>query len=212
MGVLDHRRTWRYIVKAPPNQCIDGFTAAFSGSGGVIVKAEWRVSRRRGGATAVYKGRKGLGVLGGVLSRTAALEQDSALGSTVTFEIEETRGAHTACAMWLSSSGRAGVGGLFGLTSDARFIRVYMRAVMDQLRRLDPNVRVAKGLFGAEGDELASIAPPPSPQEEAQRKAEWAAAVTVEAGALWTCPVCTYAKNPSGRVRCAQCRTEVGSR
>jgi hypothetical protein len=107
------------------------------------------------------------------------------------------------------SSGRAGVGGLFGVTSDARFFRPYMRDVLAQLGRLDPNVHVAKGLFGADSD-LDAIAPLPTPEQEAQRKAAWAAAVAVDPNELWTCPVCDYAKNVSGRVRCAQCRTEGG--
>jgi hypothetical protein len=210
VGVLDHRRTWRYVVQAPPSQCVEAFSAAFTGRAGLIVKADWRVSRTRKGAVAVYEGRRGLGALGGVLSRTQALEQDSAVGSEVTFEVEESRGGHVVCSMWLSSSGRAGIGGLLGVTSDARFIRPYMRAVVDQLRRIDPNVKVAKGLFGAGGDDLDSIVSTP-PQEE-KANAEWAAAVDVEPGQTWTCPVCDYAKNPSGRVRCAQCRTEIGRR
>ncbi len=209
MAVLDHRRTWRYVVQASPSQCIDAFVAAFSGRGGLFVNADWRVSRTRSGATAVYKGRKGLGAIGGALTKTGAHEQDSAIGSTVTFEIREMLGTHTVCSMWLSSSGRAGIGGLLGVTSDARFIRPYMRSVVHRLRLLDPDVKVAKGLFGSESAGLDSIAPL-SPQEAAQRKADWAATVAVEAGASWTCPVCGYAKNPGGRVRCAQCRTEVG--
>ena len=76
---------------------------------------------------------------------------------------------------------------------------------------VDADVKVAKGLFGSESAGLDSIAPL-SPQEAAQRKADSAATVAVEAGASWTCPVCGYAKNPGGHVRCAQCRTEVGRR
>lgn len=205
MGVLDHRRTWRYVVRAAPNQCTNAFTTAFSGSGGLIAKADWRVRRTRSGAVAVYKGRKGLGAIGGVLSRTSAHEQDTAVGSTVTFEIEESRAGQTVCAMWLSYSGRAGVAGLLGVTSDARFMRPYMRAVEGHLRQLDPNVKVGKGLFGGAAAELE-----PSPEEKRESDAEWAEAVAVEPGEIWTCPVCSYAKNPGGRVRCAQCRTEVG--
>jgi hypothetical protein len=205
MGVLDHRRKWQYVVRAAPNQCVDAFFAAFSGSGGLIAKADWSVSRTRGGAEAKYMGRKGIGAIGGMLSKTSSFEQDSAVGSTVTFEIDETIGDQTVCAMWLSYSGRAGVAGLLGVTSDARFIRPYMRAVSNHLRQIDPQVRVGKGLFGAPGADLES-----SPEEEGKRTAEWAEAVAVEPGEMWICPVCDYAKNPGGHIRCAQCRTEVG--
>jgi hypothetical protein len=207
VGVLDHRRTWGYVVQATPNQCLNAFHAAFSGSGGLIAKADWRVSRSRSEAVAVYKGRKGLGSIGGLLSRTSALEHDSAVGSTVTFKIEESHGGQTACTMWLSSSGRAGVAGLLGVTSDARFMRPYMRAVADKLREIDPNARIEKGFSGPSTPDLR-----PSPEEKAERDATWAEAVAVEPGEMWICPVCDYAKNPGGRVRCAQCRTEVGKR
>ncbi|HEX7245802.1 MAG TPA: hypothetical protein VF245_09580 [Solirubrobacterales bacterium] len=204
---MDHRRTWRYAVKGTPNQCVDAFFAAFSGSGGLIAKADWQFSRRRNGAAAVYKGRKGLGALGGVLSKTSALEQSSAVGSTVNFEIEESKGEHVVCAMWLGSSGRAGVAGLLGVTSDARFIRPYMRAVEDRLRSVDPHLRVGKGLASATVE-----IPEATPEQEELRRAEWTEAVAAEPGEMWTCPVCGYAKNPGGRVRCAQCRTEIGPR
>jgi hypothetical protein len=207
VGVLDHRRTWRYVVQAAPNQCINAFAAAFSGSGGLIVKADWRVSRKSNEAVAVYKGRKGLGSATGLFSRTSALEQDSAVGSTVTFKIEETRAGQTVCVMWLSYSGRAGVAGLLGFTSDARFMRPYMRAVADRLREIDPEVKVGKGLLGGSAVDLKA-----SPEEEAEREDTWAQAVAVEPGEMWICPVCDYAKNPGGRIRCAQCRTEVGKR
>lgn len=41
MGVLDHRRTWRYIVQATPRECTQAFSAAFTGRGGRLAKAEW---------------------------------------------------------------------------------------------------------------------------------------------------------------------------
>lgn len=208
MGLLDHRRTWRYVVEAPPEQCITAFVNAFSGPGGALVKARWRITRSREGARATYEGRKGLGTLA-QLTRTGQMEMDSAVGSTVTFEIEELRGSRTVCAMWLSESGRAGLPGLLGVTSDARFFRPYMRDVLTQLSRIDPQVRVAKGLFGAGGN-LDAVAPRPTPEQEAARQSEWAAAVAVAPNEHWTCPVCGHAKNPGGRVRCAQCRTEIG--
>lgn len=127
------------------------------------------------------------------------------MGSTVTFEIEESRAGQTVCAMWLSYSGRAGVAGILGVTSDARFMRPYMRAVGKQLREIDPNVKVEKGLFGGSALDLE-----PPPEKKAERDATWAEAVAVGPGEMWICPVCDYPKNPGGRVRCAQCRTEVG--
>ena len=145
MGVLDHRRTWRYDVSASPKQCVDAFARAFSGSGGLVLKASWSVSRKGNGAVAVYKGRKGLGALGGALSRTAALEQDTALGSEVSFEIETAGDGRTVCSMWLESSGRAGIAGIFGATSDARFIRPYMQAVEKEMLALDPAAQITTG-------------------------------------------------------------------
>ncbi|MDA0167074.1 hypothetical protein OM076_42835 [Solirubrobacter ginsenosidimutans] len=141
MGMLDHRRTWEYDVAATPDACIEAFGRAFSGGGGLI-RASWAVNRTGKGAVATYKGRKGIGALGGVLSKTAAQEQDTAIGSTVTFQINGSTGGRTVCSMWLSGSGRSGIGGLMGATSDARFIRPYMQAVRSQLLALDASAHV----------------------------------------------------------------------
>jgi len=145
VGLLDHKRTWRYDVKASPAQCVDAFARAFSGRGGLLGSANWGVSRKGNGAVAVYQGRKGLAAIGGIVSKTAALEQDTAIGSEVTFEIEGTGDGRTVCSMWLASSGRAGIGGILGATSDARFIRPYMQAVQKQMLALDPAARIATG-------------------------------------------------------------------
>lgn len=145
MGVLDHRRQWRYEVAASPAQCVEAFSQAFTGRGGLVAKAKWDVRRTGGGAVAVYGGRKGLGALGGVLSQTAAQEQDTAIGSEVSFQTEVAADGRTVCSMWLSSSGRAGVGGLLGATSDARFIRPYMQQVGKELRAVDPQIQVTTG-------------------------------------------------------------------
>lgn len=144
MGILDHRRTWCYEIRASPTRCIDAFVRAFSGTGGLVVKAHWDVNRTSKGAVAVYKGRKGLGALGG-LTRTGALEQDSALGSEVQFEIDESSDERTVCSMWLGLSGRAGIAGMLGVTSDARFIRPYMQGVRKEMLALDPSTRIATG-------------------------------------------------------------------
>ena len=145
MGMLDHRRTWRFEVNASSSQCVEAFARAFSGPGGILVKADWGIDRTGTGAVAVYKGRKGIGAIGGALSKTAALEQDTALGSEVKFEIDGHSDGRAVCSMWLSSSGRAGIGGLLGATSDARFIRPYMQAVQKELRSLDPSARISTG-------------------------------------------------------------------
>jgi hypothetical protein len=45
--------------------------------------------------------------------------------------------------MWLSGSGRAGIGGMMGATSDARFIRPYMQAVRSRMLELDAAARIS---------------------------------------------------------------------
>jgi hypothetical protein len=145
MGMLDHRRTWQYEVNAAPEQCISAFIRAFSGSGGLMAKANWGLKQTHSGAIAVYKGRKGIGALGGILSQTSAHEADTALGSEVTFEVTGSDGGRTACSMWLSSQGRAGIAGLVGSTADGRFIRPYMQAVQKELAAIDPALRVTTG-------------------------------------------------------------------
>ena len=145
MGILDHRRTWRYEVDATSSKCIDAFVRAFSGSGGLLAKTNWDVKQTGSGATAVYEGRKGLGALAGAMSKTSSHEHDTAVGSEVKFQIEESSGSRTVCAMWLGSSGRAGVGGIMGATSDARFIRPYMQAVKKEMLALDPTAHITTG-------------------------------------------------------------------
>jgi hypothetical protein len=138
-GLLDHRRTWRYRVAATPEDCVSGFIAAFSGSGGLVIKAKWSVTPAPNGAVAVYEGRKGLAVVGTAFSETAQSEEQSAVGSEVRFEIEGDDNGHTICAMWLASRASR-----IGFTMDGRFFRPYMRAVEDQLRRVDPSMQTIK--------------------------------------------------------------------
>lgn len=139
-GILDHRRTWRYKLAATPDQCIAGFVAAFSGHGGLVLKAKWSTARAPNGAVAIYKGRKGLAAAGPLLSEQARREEQIALGSEVRFEIEEQGDGYTICAMWLAEHGeQAGF-----LITDARFFRPYMRAVATQLRQVDPSLQVVK--------------------------------------------------------------------
>lgn len=139
MGLLDHRRDWHYEVSASPADCIRAFAAAFNGKGGLVSKARWSVRTTANSATATYEGRKGIGAAGGVLSKTSAQEADTAIGSQVSFKIDGSDRGKTRCSMLLTSSGRSGIAGLLGATSDARFIRPYMQAVADELLKIDPN-------------------------------------------------------------------------
>lgn len=142
MGLMDHRSTHRYEVKAAPQDCIAAFARAFSGRAGVagITKAHWKVQRVSDGAVAAYEGRGGLGLAGAILSQRQDSEQQAAIGSAVTFTVESSGDGVSTCAMWLSSRGT--ILGVF--TSDARFIRPYMQGVLRHLQELDPQVRVAK--------------------------------------------------------------------
>jgi hypothetical protein len=142
MGMLDHRRTWGFEVAASPAECIGAFAAAFNGKGGLMAKARWSVRASSDSATATYEGRKGIGAAGSILSKTSAQEADTAIGSQVSFKVEGSDGSRTVCSMWLASSGRSGIAGLLGVTSDARFIRPYMQAVSSELRKLDPQASI----------------------------------------------------------------------
>jgi len=142
MGRLDHRRTWHYEVAASPAQCIRAFAAAFTGKGGLGTKAHWSVRTAADSATATYEGRAGMAAIAGILSQTSAQEGDTAIGSQVSFKIEGSDGGRTHCSMWLASSGRSGIAGLLGVTSDARFIRPYMQAVGRELLKLDPQTQM----------------------------------------------------------------------
>jgi N-acetylglucosamine kinase-like BadF-type ATPase len=151
MGFLDHRKIWRFRVSGTPDQCVAAFAEAFSGSARVTVmgratpnkvKANWSVQRRGNGAVAIYEGRAGiLAAIGTGSSKFQANEQEAARGSEVTFEIEESGGGFTVCAMWLASKGTMNV----GTTADARFIRPYMVGVETHLRSLDPALTATKG-------------------------------------------------------------------
>jgi hypothetical protein len=135
---MNLRSRWKYKVQAPPDKCLRAFIDGFSGSGGLIVKANWSVSQSSSGAVAVYQGRAGLGAVGGLLNSRSAAEGDSALGSEVHFEIERAEGGRTSCVMRVGSRGS-----MMGFTADARFFRPYLRAVEDELCRLDPSVEMS---------------------------------------------------------------------
>lgn len=140
--MLDHRRTWHYEVAASPAECIRAFAAAFNGKVRVGAKANWSVRSAGDSAIATYEGRAGVGAFVGALSQTSAQEGETAIGSQVSFKVEGSQGGRTQCSMWLSSSGRSGIAGLFGATSDARSIRPYMQAVARELLKLDPQAQI----------------------------------------------------------------------
>ena len=142
MGRRDHRRTWHYEVTASPAECIRAFAAAFNGKGKWGVKGLWSVSTAADTATATYGGRKGMGAFIGAMSKTSGQEADVAVGSEVSFKVEGSDGYRTQCSMWLASSGRSGITGLFGATADANIIRPYMQAVKDEILKLDPQARI----------------------------------------------------------------------
>jgi hypothetical protein len=139
VGILDHKKTWRYVASASPDQCIEGFVKAFSEGGGLLLRARWSVQRSATGAIARYEGRKGVAVLITAFSATSQAEEQGAKGSKVTFEIESTEHDRTVCAMWLSENSTR-----LGFTGDGRFFRPYMRAVETRLREFDPSLQVTK--------------------------------------------------------------------
>jgi hypothetical protein len=140
MGLLDHRKTWQFRVHASSQDCISAFADAFAPGGGrLLVKAKWEVSQSGDRAVATYGGRAGLikGVT--MLSSRATSEEDAAVGSEVTFEVENVTDGTATCAMWLSSRSST-----IGFTADGRFFKPYMRAVEDHLRKRDPRLEVSK--------------------------------------------------------------------
>jgi hypothetical protein len=131
---LDHKRTWRYRVHASPQECVARFTHAFK-TGTFLVKGNWEITPTSSGAIASY-----LGLRGFRPQRARAIEA-GAVGSKVTFEVEKADGdGCTECVMWLSEHGT--MMGFF--TNDAGVFRVHMQAVEKHLRKLDPNVQVAR--------------------------------------------------------------------
>ena len=142
MGMFDHRRQWHYVVAAEPRECLHAFANAFAGRHG-IANAKWKISTSATSAKAIYEGRAGaMAGIARVLSRDAAQEEDTAIGSEISFRVTKTEDGKSDCVMLLESAGRSGIGGMLGATSDARFIRPYMQAVAGELRLLDPNATV----------------------------------------------------------------------
>lgn len=137
-GIADHSKTWRFTLRAEPEACTWAFQAAFSG-GPLLKRAKWTVCGSGQGAVATYQGWAGLMKGLTMLSATASAEAAGAVGSEVQFEIESSGADGTRCAMWLGSSASK-----MGFTTDARFMKPYVRAVEDQLRALDPSLAVTK--------------------------------------------------------------------
>jgi hypothetical protein len=139
VGIMDHRKTWRFRVNGSPQACIDAFAQAFAEGGGILARGKWDIRRSGKGAVAIYGGRAGLIKGLTMMSATASAEESAAVGSEVTFEIEEAANGTSICAMWLSTRGSR-----LGFTADGRFFRPYMRAVENRLQQLDPRLSVSK--------------------------------------------------------------------
>ncbi len=142
VGILDHHKTWRFTLRATPEQCVRGFSSVFDGtrSGGpLITRAKWSVKPSRSSATAVYRGRGGIIGFATLFTQRGSNEQDSAIGSEVKFEAKAEGDGTTVCHMWLSSSATN-----LGFTSDARFLRPYMQRVQHSLAEIDPNLSVQR--------------------------------------------------------------------
>jgi hypothetical protein len=139
MGLMDHKRTWRYRVHASPRDCITQFTTAFK-TGGLMVKGNWDVSSTSNKAVATYLGLGGAGQVLRAMSKTAQGVEAGAVGSKVIFEANPGGGEGcTECAMWLSEHGTR-----MGFTNDAGVIRRHMQAVQKHLQKIDTNLRVVK--------------------------------------------------------------------
>ncbi|HST86432.1 MAG TPA: hypothetical protein VLL08_32135 [Kineosporiaceae bacterium] len=148
MALMDHRKTWRFDVRATPEECVRAFISALAGKSAVSMrKANWetRVDKDASGAAraiGVYQGRGGLAKGITLLNQRATNVEAVAVGSELTFSVEtiDPAAGSTKCAMWLSVRGTA-----LGLTADAGFFRSYMNDVEAQLRSLDHRLAVAKG-------------------------------------------------------------------
>ena len=150
MGLLDHQKTWRFVVKAAPQECERAFTDAMTKSPAFKMHAgRWTLRRAaisspgRGTSAealiATYEGRAGIaGFVTGFASRAQAVEQ-VAIGSEMAFVVEEATADRTTCAMYMKQAGTR-----FGLTGDAGYFRSYMNDVEGELRTLDAQLRLRK--------------------------------------------------------------------
>jgi hypothetical protein len=149
MGLMDHRKTWRFELAASPNSCVAAFATALDGKSALSTrKARWDIAHRKSDAglpavVATYRGRDGLAEFMLTLTgRHIAADEEAARGSQIAFEVEahDSRSNRTTCAMWL---GRRGVR-LVDFTAQAGFFRSYMRDVASELTKLDPTVALTK--------------------------------------------------------------------
>lgn len=149
MGILDHRKTWRFELKATPKSCTDSFVVAMTQSKGALSlrRADWKVRRESDPASSAllvahYTGRKGIAAGITPLSEQATITHEVAKGSEISFRVDENgpRTGQVACSMWLSSYGTR----LVFFIADAPIFRSYMAEVARALRSLDPAVRLEK--------------------------------------------------------------------
>lgn len=156
MGILDHRKTWHFSVKANDKQCLQAFRQAMVNPGFKLAGARWTVEESlipvdpghnkepEAGCIATYQGRGGVAGIVTALGNSqgqARIEEQNAIGSQVLFTIDsDSTGSKTNCSMWLSSFKT----GVFNNIADARFIRGSMNDVEKRLRQLDPMLSVNK--------------------------------------------------------------------
>lgn len=153
MGMFDHSKTWQFDVAAPPEACRKAFEDAVTKKPGFKLRAvSWGLRRESVSpqpglpstvaSIATYQGRAGMAaglttVVGGRAQRT----EEGAVGSELTFTVDESRSANgqTRCSLWLSSAGTT-----LGFTHDAGYFRSYMSDVENNLRQLDPSLTITK--------------------------------------------------------------------
>lgn len=139
MGVMDHKRTWRFSVDARPNDCVNAFTTAFSKKASFTIDAHWSVSRTGSGAVATYEGRKGFTELGKMF-RQNEISEAIGLGSQISFDTATGGDGRTECVMELTKWGTR----FLFFTQEVGMLRAYMRAVRKQLADLDSSLLVQK--------------------------------------------------------------------
>ena len=155
MGVLDHRKTWHFSVRADDEQCLQAFHQAMSKPGFKLLAAKWTVEASlipvdlsqkkepRPGCIATYQGRGGLiGIMTDLIGGQARNEEQNAIGSQITFTVSPgLSDGSIECSIWLSEYKTSRL----GFIADARFFRSSMNDVEKQLRLLDPMLTVDKG-------------------------------------------------------------------
>ncbi len=155
MGILSHRKTWHFSVRADGEQCLQAFQQAILRPGFKLLMAKWDVKRGlapvdqkpekppRPACIATYKGRGGLvGVITALVGGQALNEEQQAIGSQITFAVSpDSSEGRMECSMWLSECKSSRL----GFIADARFFRSSMNDVEKQLRVLDPLLTADKG-------------------------------------------------------------------